>query len=128
LLARTISSRHTDYYLFNPLQNSLRLTLTHDRPRAISIVSFPSILLILIPTSLITGHEWPYYILDAVPIAFSIGIFNIIYPPEYLPKDRKETIDHPHEPLARSSDELPEHEQFKLVSQGLAEERVEQSA
>ena len=90
---------------------------------------FQSILLILRLTGFIAGHEWPYYILDAVPIAFSIGIFNVIYPPEYLPKDGKETLDHPHEPLVRPSDELPEYDQFKLVTQGLAaEERVGHAA
>ena len=66
--------------------------------------------------------------LDAVPIAFSIGIFNVIYPPEYLPKDRRETLDHPHERLVRLSEDLPEYGQFKLVTQGLAEERVGHAA
>ena len=79
------------------------------------------------------GHEWPYYVLDAVPITFSIGIFNVVYPPEYLPNDRKETLDNPHEPLPKLSEELPEelpeseHGQFKLVTQGPVEDRASQA-
>jgi len=78
----------------------------------------------LLLTILLPGHEWPYYALDAVPITFAIGIFNFIYPPDYLPKDRTKTLDYPHEPLPTSSEELPENEQFKLVTQCLTEDRV----
>lgn len=75
-------------------------------------------------TILLAGHEWPYYVLDAVPIAFSIGIFNAIYPPDYLPKDRGKTLDHSHEPLPKISEELSKDEQIKLVTQGPTEDRV----
>ena len=75
-------------------------------------------------TILLAVHEWPYYVLDAVPIAFSIGVFNVVYPPEYLPKDRKETLDHPHEPPFKTSEELLEYGQNKLVTEGLAEDRI----
>jgi hypothetical protein len=70
---------------------------------------------------LLTGHEWPYYVLDAVPIAVSVVIFNIVYPPDYLPKDRKETVGAPHEPLPKSSEELPEYGQEQMKP--LAENR-----
>ncbi|PVF93812.1 hypothetical protein CPB86DRAFT_789681 [Serendipita vermifera] len=36
--------------------------------------------------------EWPYYVLDATPIALSIFIFNVLFPPNYLPRKKSETL------------------------------------
>lgn len=43
--------------------------------------------------------EWPYYVLDALPIVVATIVFNIIYPASYLPRDRKETLDKEHHEL-----------------------------
>lgn len=36
--------------------------------------------------------EWPYYVLDALPIAFAIAVYNIFFPGKYLPKTKQERL------------------------------------
>lgn len=36
--------------------------------------------------------EWPYYVLDATPIALSIAVYNLWSPPKYLPRTKQETM------------------------------------
>lgn len=42
--------------------------------------------------SYLYNTEWPYYVLDALPIALSIFAFNIVFPANHLPKTKDETL------------------------------------
>lgn len=38
-------------------------------------------------------HEWPFYVLDAVPILIATVLFNVVYPAAYLPKKKGVRMD-----------------------------------
>ena len=31
-------------------------------------------------------HEWPFYVLEALPMLVAVGTFVVWYPPHYIPK------------------------------------------
>jgi len=42
--------------------------------------------------SYLYNTEWPYYVLDALPMAVAIGIYNILFPAKYLPRTKDEKL------------------------------------
>jgi len=42
--------------------------------------------------SYLYNTEWPYYVLDALPIALAIFTYSVLFPPKYLPKTKSETL------------------------------------
>lgn len=44
------------------------------------------------------SNEWPFYVLEAVPMLFAISIFSLWYPPAYLPRNKFGDVDDPEKP------------------------------
>lgn len=42
--------------------------------------------------SYLYNTEWPYYVLDALPIALAIFSYNVLFPAKYLPKTKDERL------------------------------------
>ncbi|CAG7853915.1 SubName: Full=Related to RTM1 protein {ECO:0000313/EMBL:CCA67908.1} [Serendipita indica DSM 11827] len=58
-------------------------------------------------TGYLFNVEWTYYVLDALPITLSILIYNILFPANYLPKNKKETMAQENDQDEVKMDETP---------------------
>jgi len=48
------------------------------------------------------NNEWPFYVLDAVPVLIATVLFNVVNPPKYLPRKKGTRMD-------GSTEEPPRH-------------------
>ncbi|KIM20147.1 hypothetical protein M408DRAFT_82469 [Serendipita vermifera MAFF 305830] len=44
------------------------------------------------PNGYLYVTEWPYFVLDAVPIAAATFVYNVLFPSRYLPRTKKERL------------------------------------
>lgn len=44
------------------------------------------------PNGYLYVTEWPYFVLDAVPIAAATFVYNVLFPAQYLPRTKKERL------------------------------------
>ncbi|PVF97170.1 RTA1-domain-containing protein [Serendipita vermifera] len=93
--------------LLRPLMNAFyiagALILIRSIYRAVEFITID------LSTRPVSGYlwntEWPYYVLDALPIALSVLVYLILFPPNYLPSN-PDVVLHKDEEVALSSNEV----------------------